>query len=249
MKKFLTTYLFLLLAVTGVFASETEILKYVISYKWGIVHKEAGDIKITKTPKAGGYELKLVGTSRPWADKIYSVRDTLISQTAKDYYLPIKYTRLAHEKGKYGHDEINFSRSGATTKGKGIKYRQKKDGTVYSKDIDIQGTGPTYDLLSILYYVRGLDYKSLGENRKVGVTVFSGDQVEKVTITTKGKEKIKLADKSERDAWHIVFKFTTHGGKKSSEDIDCWFSDDASRIPLLIVGSLPVGQIRCTYVP
>ena len=251
MKKILSIILLavFLFALDGK-AQGKETLNYVISYKWGLIHKDAGDATFIRTPKGNGFELKVVGKTKPWADKIFHVRDTLISMVGKNNYLPTKYTRIAHEKGKYSRDEINFSRSGNVTKGTGKKIREKKAGAgITTKEINIQGTGQVYDILSVVYFIRNLDFANMKEKVPVTATIFSGDQVEKLTIYCKGKEKIKLKDKKERESWHIVFKFTTGGGKKSSDDINCWISDDSSHIPLLITGSLPVGQVRCTYVP
>ena len=177
------------------------------------------------------------------------MRDTLISSVNKTHYLPVKYTRIAHEKGKYSRDEINFTHSSSHAKGTGYKYREKKNGDVYKKDVSVEGIAPAYDFLSVFFYLRDIDYASLKPGEKVITSIFSGDQSEKLTITPVGIEKIKLKDKSEHEAWHIVFNFTTKGGKKSSDDIDCWISTADDHIPLLIVGSLPVGQIRCNYVP
>ena len=35
-----------------------------------------------------------------------------------------------------------------------------------------------------------------------------------------------MKDKSKRKAYHIRFNFTMQGGKKSSDDIDCWISGE-----------------------
>ena len=230
-------------------AKENETVKYVVSYKWGLIQKDAGDAIITKAPKGDGYELKLTASTKPWADKIYKMRDTLISDVSSKHYLPKKYVRIAHEKGKYSRDEINFDHSTSLASGKGIKYREKKNGEVSHKEINIEGAAPAYDFLSVFFFLRDIDYHSMKPGEKIKTSIFSGDKVEKLTVTHQGRETVKLKDKSERDAWHIVFNFTTKGGTKSSDDIDCWISADDAKIPLLIVGSLPVGQIRCHYVP
>ena len=65
------------------FAASTEKLNYIVTYKWGLIHKDAGEVEIYKKPKGDGYELKLVAKTKPWADRIYKVRDTLISVTGK----------------------------------------------------------------------------------------------------------------------------------------------------------------------
>lgn len=233
----------------GINAAEKETVKYVVSYKWGLIQKDAGNATITKTPTNRGYELKLIAATKPWADRIYKMRDTLISVTERDKYIPQKYTRLAHEKNKYSRDEITFSHSADHSKGTGLKYRERKDGSVYHKEIDVEGPSPAYDILSIFFYIRDLDFERLKPDQPVITSIFSGDQAEKLTLYSKGKEKIKLKDKSEADAWHVTFKFTSKGGTKSSDDIDCWISADEDRVPLLIIASLPVGQIRCRYEP
>ena len=250
MKK-LITIIFLISFLCSIVskANEKETVNYVVSYKWGLIQKDAGEAKITKTPHPEGYELKLVAATKPWADRIYKMRDTLISVVGHEKYLPKKYTRLAHEKNKYSRDEISFSHSGTHSVGSGIKYREKKDGKITQKEIDVRGESPAYDILSIFFFIRDLDFQSIHPDVPVITSIFSGDQAEKLTLYNKGKEKIRLKDKSEVEAWHVVFKFTSKGGTKSSDDIDCWISTDSSRIPLLINASLPVGAIRCTYVP
>ena len=248
MKKTLISFFLILTCSLSAVSKDTETLNYVISYKWGIIHKEAGDATITLKPEGKGYEIKLTGKTKPWADRIYKMRDTLISRVGKENFLPEQYTRIAHEKGRYSLDNIYFDRSGAVTKGTGTKYREK-NGDSSVKEISLEGKDPVYDILSSLYFIRNIDFTSLKPGETVKASVFSGDKSESLTVSCKGKERIKLKDKSEADGWHVTFKFTTGGGKKSSDDIDCWISEDSSRIPLLVVGSLPVGQVRCTYIP
>ncbi|MCH5236657.1 MAG: DUF3108 domain-containing protein [Muribaculaceae bacterium] len=243
-------FLFLLLLSFKLQASNPiETLHYVISYKWGLIHKDSGDATITMTPKNNGYELKLTGKTRPWADKLFKVRDTLISDVGKDRFMPTHYTKIAHENGKYSRDDISFKYNGHHVTGHSKKFRQKKDGSIKMSEQDLEGENPVYDMLSVFFFLRNIDYSSLTKGETVKTTLFSGTMVEKLTVKCLGKEKIKLKDKSEREAWHIVFNFTSGGGKKSSDDIDCWISTDSSHIPLLVVGSLPLGQVRCTYVP
>lgn len=225
-----------------------ELLNYVVTYKWGIIQKDAGDVKITRKPADAGYEYKLTAKSKPWADRIYKVRDTLISNVDRHDKLPNHYTRIAHEKNRYSRDDISFDHSGTVAKGHATKVREKKDGTVNKTEKALEGGKPAFDLLSIFFYLREIDYENLKAGETVKTTIFSGDQVEKLTVSCLGKESVKLKDKSEHEAWHIVFKFTSGGGKKSSDDIDCWISTEDSHIPLLVIASLPVGQVRINYM-
>lgn len=245
--KRIITLLSLIIFFVSAYASSNESFKYVVSYKWGLIHKDAGDVTITKKTKGDGYELRMVASTRPWADRIYKVRDTIVSVTQKEHYRPLSYSFIAHEKNKFKRDEIKYTYSGNHVKGAAHKYREKKNGEVYESDKTLEGELPVYDMLSIYFFLREIDYDNLKSGETVNATIFSGDKVEQLTVKSLGKEMVKLKDKSEREAWHIQFKFTSGGGKKSSDDINCWISTDSTRTPLLIIGNLPIGQIRVNY--
>ena len=52
---------------------------------------------------------------------------------------------------------------------------------------------------------------------------------------------------SRHQAFHLKLSFTQDNGKKSSDGIDAYISTDANRIPLLVVGKLPIGEVKCYY--
>lgn len=236
----------LIISVLGIVKAET--FNYVVTYKWGLIQKDAGDVKITKEQKGDGYELKLIAKSKPWADRIYKVRDTLTSVTHKEKYRPIQYTYIAHEKNKYRRDDIKFTYHGNQVFGDSKKYKEDKNGNVTESQQQLHATGAVYDMLSVYFFLRDIDYSALKPGETIKATIFSGSKEENLDVWCKGIETIQLRDKTEHEAWHIVFKFTQDAGKKSSDDINCWISTDASHIPLMIVGNLPVGQVRVHYV-
>ncbi|MCH5225167.1 MAG: DUF3108 domain-containing protein [Muribaculaceae bacterium] len=235
------------LCVAMVSYATPEKLNYVVTYKWGLIQKDAGDVEITRTPRAEGYELRLVARTKPWADRIYKVRDTLISVTSKEKYRPIHYTYIAHEKNKYRRDEVKFTYIGNTVKGDAEKYKEDKNGNIKHTATTLEATGPAYDMLSVYFFLRELDYANMKPGEIINASIFSGSKKENLEVKCVGKENIQLRDKSEHEAWHITFKFTQAEGKKSSDDINCWVSTAPSHIPLLIVGNLPIGQVRVHF--
>ncbi|MBD5355932.1 MAG: DUF3108 domain-containing protein [Bacteroides sp.] len=234
----------------SVFATEftNESLNYVITYKWGLIHKDSGDATLKLTNNGDKYDIILTGKTRSWADNLYQVRDTLRCTINKNNFRPLSYTKIAHENGKYSRDEITYSYTGSTVNGLSKRYRYDKEGKLNVTEKNLSGNGTVYDMLSVFYYLRTIDYSKLLSGDVVKATMFSGKKVEQLTVWCVGKEEIKLRDKSKRDTYHIRFKFTQEGKKKSSDDIDAWISTDASHIPLLVVGSLPLGQVKCYYV-
>lgn len=245
----LTLLLLILFINTSYGASFTdETLHYVISYKWGLIHKDAGEATLSLRNRGDEYIIKLTGKTKPWADGFYQVRDTLSGRVKKHGLKPLSYTKIAHEKGKFSRDDITYSYAGSVVGGSAKRMRQQKDGSVKVTEKQLTGSGDVCDMLSVFYYLRVIDYSKLQKGGEVKATLFSGNKVETISIRCVGVEEIKLRDKSKREAYHIKFKFTTAGKKKSSDDMDTWISTDSSHIPLLVVGSLPVGQVKCYYV-
>ena len=83
-----------------------ENLHYVITYKWGLIHKDAGDATLSLRNNGKDYNIMLAARTKPWADRFYQVRDTLLGKIRMNDLRPLSYTKIAHEKGKYGKDVI-----------------------------------------------------------------------------------------------------------------------------------------------
>ena len=94
--------------------------------------------------------------------------------------------------------------------------------------------------------LRTIDMKKLKADGSMSTTVFSGKRKERLDIKYVGEENVKLRDESRHNAYHIKFCFTEEGKTKSSDDIDTWISKDEARIPLMLRGNLPIGEV-CVY--
>ena len=199
-----------------------EVLNYEVVYHWGVIWKHAADATLTTRKTKDGYFAQLTGKTRSWADKVYPVRDTL-KCTMNNDLKPLQYEKLTHEKDYYARDVIKFSYNYSHTKAQ------------------------AYDMVSVFYMLRNLDYDELSRNKNYTTVIFSGKEKEYLTINYKGVETIKMRAGTKRKAHRIDFRFTQEGGKKSSDNLTAWMSTEADRIPLLLVGKLPVGEVKCYY--
>lgn len=218
-----------------------ETLNYEIVYHWGMIWKHAADATLSIHKSGNGYKAQLTGKTRSWADKVYPVRDTL-KCTLNSELKPLVYEKLTHEKDYYSRDVVKFSYNYSHTNAHCTRYR--KSGTT---TIDLSAKSQAYDMLSVFYMLRNLNYDELARNKNYTTVIFSGKEKEYLTINYKGVESIKMRDGSKRQAHCITFRFTQKGGKKSSDNISVWMATDDSRIPLLLVGKLPVGEVKCYY--
>lgn len=245
MKRLLTT---VLLVVAVVLPQQVmgrdysnETLNYEIVYHWGMIWKHAADATLSIRKTGNGYKAQLTGKTRSWADKVYPVRDTL-KCTLNSELKPLVYEKLTHEKDYYARDLVKFSYNYSHTNAHCTRYR--KSGTT---TIDLSAKSQAYDMLSVFYMLRNLNYDELARNKNYTTVIFSGKEKEYLTINYKGVESIKMRDGSKRQAHRITFRFTQKGGKQSSDNISVWMATDDSRIPLLLVGKLPVGEVKCYY--
>ncbi len=219
-----------------------ETLNYQVVYHWGIVWKHAADATLTTTKTANGYSSRLTGKTRSWADKIYTVRDTL-KCTMTSNFRPLKYEKFTHERSYYAHDIVEFTNYGASTSAQCTRYRKNKP----TANLSLSANGVAYDMLSVFFMLRNIDFDKMKSGNTYSTWIFSGKEKEILTVKYVNIEQIKLRDKSKHQAYHIKLKFTQDNGKKSSDDIDAYISTDDQRIPLMVVGKLPVGEIKCYY--
>lgn len=222
----------------------SETLYYDVVYHWGVIWKHAADASLSIRKTSTGYYSQLVGKTRSWADKVYPTRDTL-KCTMNAHMQPLKYEKLTHEKNYNARDVVNFSYNYSHTSARCVRYREGQEPVKVSLSARCQA----YDMVSVFYMLRSLNYDNMPMGKQITTIIFSGKRKEQLTIRYKGKETVKMRNGTKRDGYHIVFKFTQEGGKKSSDDIDAWLSIDSQRIPLLLVGHLPVGEVKCYYRP
>ena len=213
-----------------------EMLNYQIVFSWGMVWKHAGDATLSIKKTSTGYQAQLTGKTRSWADKVYPVRDTL-KCTLNSKLQPLRYEKLTHD---YARDLVEYSYNYSHTSAKCTRFRKSGDTTT-----QLSAMCQAYDMLSVFYMLRDLDFAVLTASKPFTTVIFSGKEKEYLTIRYKGVEKVKMRDGSKREAHHVVFKFTQKGGKTSSDDLDAWLSTDEAHVPLLLQGALPVGKVKC----
>ena len=220
-----------------------ESLNYQIIYHWGLIWKHAGDANLTLKNNGAQFNARLTAKTRSWADKIFKVRDTLACVVKNDGFRPLVYSKSAHEGKSIVHDVVRYEYSGNTVKA--VCTHDKKGRA--RQNSEFSAATPAFDMLSVFYFIRTLSFDSMKKNTIYTSTVFSGRRKETLRIRYVGTEVIELRDKSRHKAYHVKFSFTQDGQKKSSDDLDTWISMDAVRIPLMLRGKLPIGEVRCYY--
>lgn len=221
-----------------------ETLRYVISYKWGLIHKDAGEATLSLHNRGGNYYATLTARTKPWADKVFQVRDTLRATMRISPLRPLRYEKASHEGGKYNRDIITYAYQGGITKANVQRTKINKGKAKHSKKA-FTSRYEAFDMLSIFYFIRTQDYAKLGQGKSIRKVIFSGSHAEFITIRNLGIQTLKLRSGKRVQAYKLRFNFTNDGGKRSSGDMDTWISTTAPFIPYQLEGELPIGKVKC----
>lgn len=222
-----------------------EILKYVVQYKWGMVQKNAATATITLRNNPQNYPIRLTAATLPWADKLFPLRDTLSTTISKATFRPVNYTKVTHENGKYRKDIINYTYVGNHVYGQCTRAKAAEGGRPTVSKKSFSSTGPTYDMVSIFYFVRALNFDKLNGGKIVKASLFSGSGVESIKIKNVGIQNTKLPNGKSYRCYHLQLTFTSQSGKTASAPLDVWVTTDKAHTPVKMVGKLPIGQVRC----
>jgi hypothetical protein len=176
------------------------------------------------------YHARGEGKTVGLAQKLYNVKDVFESYFDTNSLLPYKSVRDVKEGNYKKHDEAVFNRGA---------------GTVYStrKDTVIKVPPLILDMVSLLYYLRSLDFTNIREGDVLHTVTFFDEEIFPFDIRYKGKENLKTQFGKIRC---LRFDPVVEPGRmfESEDDMTMWISDDNNRIPVRVKFDLLVGSLH-----
>lgn len=221
-----------------------ESLPYEVIYQWGFIWKRAAEASLDiDTTGTTYYKAQLTARTLAFADRIFRVRDTLVSIMYKDGLIPHYYAKISDEDRTYRKDVTKYSYSNGICTGNITLYRPKRNAI---EEYLITSNNCTYDMLSVFYYFRTIDFSKINIGGRVNVDIFTGNHVERLSAEYLGRTVISLK-KIPFGAYQIKLHFSDNKGEKESDNITAWISDDNRRIPLQVEGKLAIGSLKAIY--
>ena len=230
--------------VNNQFFQSGEDLEYDLYIKLGFAVTKGGIAKLqTNTVKYDGkeaYKMNLVSETQGMARKLFSLSDTLVAYTNKDL-TPLAYVKDAHEGGDYTKERLTYKYPGdGSVKIRSIRH---KNGD-FKFDEEITAPSCTYDLVSILYYCRGLDYSSMSKGTQTNVNFISGKKRGSMKIEFNGKEVVKANDGKKYNCNKLTLYIADEAFNNGKEAMKVFITDDESRTPVKLETKLKVGSTR-----
>ena len=221
-----------------------EELTYDLYFKMGLLNPKAGFS--TLTLEADKYEGKealkaqLIAKSTGAAAKMFALSDTMTSYISKEL-VPFAFYKEAHEGGEYTKEKITYQYlDGMVT----IDSQRDKNGEFRYAET-VTSTGCVYDMLSVVFYARTLDYSSMKKGDSHFVEFISGKNKLNMTIEHDGFEQIKANNKAKYDCIKLVLNISDNDAfKDKKEAMKVYITNDENRMPIRIDSKLKVGSTQ-----
>lgn len=222
-----------------------EKLVYNGYYNWGFIWVKAGKVEFSsgnskKYP--GAHHLKAVGYSLPSWDWVFTIRDTLESHFNPATFMPYEFSRKAHE-GTY-HKTFDYK----------FNY---KDGVVngdinrigrYIKKDTVKLLPDTYDMLSVAWKARELDFDKFQVNELIPIKILIDSKIHDLHIRYLGVEKIKI--EGTKQECYVFSPLLLEGEVfKGGENMKIWVSKDEYRLPMMVEAKILVGSVKGVLDP
>lgn len=186
------------------------------------------------------YRMTLISESQGFARRVFELSDTLGCYTTKGV-LPLAYFKDAHEGGDYTKERLTYSYPG----GNNVKIRaiRHKNGD-FKFDETLSFSGCTYDLMSVLFYSRTLDYPQMKVGTTTKVNFVTGKSKVSMRIVYNGKETVKANDDKKYSCMKLTLYIQDDAFDGGKEAMKVYITDDDNRMPVKLETKLKVGSTR-----
>jgi hypothetical protein len=220
-----------------------EYLEYDLYFKYGLLFTKAGistmSVADAQYKNENAYRMTLTANSLGAAKALFLLSDTLTSYTTKDI-TPLAYLKNAHEGDDFRTERATYDYSTGKVRLRNINKKNEHlryDTTLVSNDC-------MYDMLSIVYYARTLNYGNMKKGDEVTVSFLSGRKKVTMTIVHQGVESVLANDKRKYNCIKLSLMINERAFEDKNEAMKVYITEDMNRIPIRIDSKLKVGSTR-----
>lgn len=216
-----------------------EEITYKLYYNWNFVWLSAGEVTFRVNERGAEYHLSASGRTYSSYEWFFKVRDRYDSYIDKNTLLPRLSIRDIQEGGYQMYDKITFDQRNRRAVSLRGKTREVATEATYNLD------GCMHDILSIVYYMRNLDFNHLSKGAKIPIKFFFDKETYPLSVTYLGAES---ATQVKGMGKYRTYKFSPQliAGEvfKEGDQMTVWASQDENKIPLLIESPVSVGSVK-----
>lgn len=221
--------------------SDGESLKYVITYKWGSVMTDVGE-GVTTLKRIGSgaapayFHASVTGKTYKFYDLFFKVRDLYESKFYASNLSPFYFHRNVEE-GKYRMKNTYSFSSDNVIRAK----VQRNDEPV--RDTILRGNNCTFDIISLFYFARNLDFSNIQPGIKNPVTFTIDGELYNIYYRFAGREVKKIAGVGTFRTMKFAAMLVAGKVFRGDKEMTIWITDDSNKIPLTFEMELIIGTV------
>lgn len=212
-------------------------------FKYGLVNMKAGSSKlITRSENYNGqdaYKMTLIAASSGTARKLFNLNDTLSCYMSKEL-VPLAYIKNAHEGDDYTKERVKYTYNNGVVN---INAKRTKNGT-FRFDENLTSNSCIYDMMSVVYYARALDFTTMKKGDTNKVSFISGKDKVNMVIEHDGLETIEGNDNRKYRCIKLVLSIMDDAFTDKKEAMKVYITNDSNHMPIRLDSKLKIGSTR-----
>ncbi len=218
-----------------------EVLKFTLHYKWGGINSDVGTATVRlDSLRMNGKPVFLCdvsGKTTRFFDLFFKVRERFMSWFTRDGIQPLKFSRRSYEGSYVAHNDYVYMWD---------SHDSYIDADVFStsagdRSVQIPLDRCTYDLPSLFFLARNMDFGKVTVGEKHPMTFAIDDEVYNVYFILQGKEVKRIKGIGTVRTIKFAAKLLAGEVFEGDEDMTIWVTDDDNRVPVLFEAPLIVG--------
>lgn len=218
-----------------------EKMEFVLHYQWGTINTDVATatVELDSLTYNGekAFRCSAYGRTSRMFDLFFKVREDFDSWFTRDGLKPLKFTRDTYEGGYEARNTYHYIWDAAEPYIAADVYSSKRG----MKAITLPLTPCTFDLPSLFFFARNMDFDVVEPGRRYPMTFAIDDDVYNVYFILHGRETRKIPGLGTVKTIKFAAKLLEGEVFKGEEDMLIWVSDDENRLPVYFEAPLLVG--------
>ncbi|HMM02447.1 MAG: DUF3108 domain-containing protein [Dysgonomonas sp.] len=229
--------------INNIYFQAGEEMTYDLYFKYGLIHTKAG-ISTLKTVaerynNTDALKMTLMAQSTGTARKIFSLNDTLSCYLTKDL-VPLAYVKNAAEGKDYTKERVTYTYTGDKVSINTIRH---KNGD-FKFNETLTSHSCMYDMMSVVYYARTLNYSGMKKGETVKVDFISGKKKVNMVIEYEGIEIVEANDDNKYSCMKLTLSIMDDAFSDKKEAMKVYITNDNNRMPVRLDSKLNIGSTR-----
>jgi hypothetical protein len=220
-----------------------ENIQYDLYFDFGLLKARAGrgSMQIMDANYRGenAYKTVMMLNTSGLAGNLYTVNDTLTSYIDHDIR-PLLFTKEAFEGKDYSVERQSFTYKEGKISIRALRSRNN----VERFDEVVTTDQCTYDYLSVISYVRNLDYTDMKVGNRHYIRFISGKKPVDMYVNYLGPSSVKTNDGKTYNVINISMTIHDDAFTNPKEALRASITNDENRLPVIIDTSLKMGSVR-----